>query len=66
MRIMATLIVLFQVQLFVAVLLTVGYSMQVTLTAASVVAVLATEITSRLLGGKPGSPPAEVPDGGSY
>lgn len=65
MRIMAALMILFQVQLFVGVLLTAGYSLQTTLTAASVVAVLSAEITARLLGRESGSlpPPPQLPFG---
>ena len=57
MRIMAALFVLFQVQIFVGVLLTDGYSLQATLAAASVVGVISAEITARILGREPGSPP---------
>ena len=57
MRIMAALFVLLQVQAFVGVLLADGYSLQTTLTAASVAGGISAEITARILGREPGSPP---------
>jgi hypothetical protein len=55
-RLAAAVLVLFEVQLFVALLLTDGYSLDTTLAAASTVAVIAAEITTRILGGDgPGS-----------
>lgn len=57
MRIVAALFVLFQVQIFVGVLLADGYSLQITLAAASVTGVISAEIAARILGREPGSPP---------
>jgi hypothetical protein len=66
-RYVATLLILLQVQVFVGILITAGYSLGTTLTAASAVAVITAEVTARLLGGDgPGSAtPPQLPTGSS-